>query len=241
MDTSANQKRFIVLDRGNPSDINKVPKLVFFSEGTPSKREEQVLNKLGEDVELSALAIDSLGGLIVANARESSSLEPADIIRLNRQDGSPIYLIQEVKKENNPLISPRSLVFENSHSLLLCDTGVRGTSGSERTMAKPAAIYRIDLSQTPPKITKIMKDNKLVNPTKIAIDKEGALIIADQGEANKDREWRARANEFGVVVLFSAQRSTNEDERNRIRFEIEKVVNDQKPAQAFWSIKSVVD
>lgn len=240
LDTSANQKRFIVLDRGNPSDINKIPKLVFLSEGTPSRREEQAL-RLREGVELTALAIDSSGGLIVSNTRDFSSQEPADIIRLNPQDWSPISLILEVKNEENPLISPQSLVFENSQSLLVCDTGVRGTSGSERTMAESAAIYRIDLSQTPPKITRITKDNKLVNPTEIAIDQKGELIIADRGEANKNREWRARANEFGVVVLFSAQRSTNEDERNRIRFEIEKVVNDQKPAQAFWSMKSVID
>lgn len=240
LDTSANQKRFIVLDRGNPSDINKIPKLVFFSEGSPPRREEQVL-RLGDSVELTAFAIDSSGGLIVANARDSSSQEPADIIRLNPQDWSRISLIREVKKEDNPLIYPRSLLFENSQSLLVCDTGVRGSSGSERTMAEPAAIYRIDLSQTPPKITKITNDKQLVNPTKMAIDKKRQLIIADQGEANKNREWRARANEFGVVVLFSAQRSTNEDERNRIRFEIEKVVNEQKPAQAFWSMKSVVD
>ena len=75
----------------------------------------------------------------------------------------------------------------------------------------------------------------------MAIKKKGELIVADQGEANKNRDWKARSNEFGVVVLFSAQRSTNEDERNRIRVEIEKVINDQKPAQTFWSMKSVLD
>ncbi|MBD1903821.1 phage tail protein [Trichocoleus sp. DQ-A3] len=243
LDTSANQKRLIILDRGNPSDTNKIPKLVFFNEGSPPKREEQVL-KLKNSVELTevtALVIDSSGDLIVANARDPNSQEPADIIRLNHQDWSPIYLTQEVKKENNPLIYPTSLVFENSQSLLVCDTGVRGSSGSERTMAEPADIYRIDLSHSPPSITKITNNKKLVNPTKMAIDQKGELVIADQGEANKNRDWRARSNEFGVVVLFSAQRSTNENERNKIRFEIEKVINDQKPAQTFWSMKSVVD
>ncbi|MEB3180864.1 MAG: phage tail protein [Nostocaceae cyanobacterium] len=242
LDTSGRdgKKRLIVLDKGDPFDADKPTKIVIISEGNPTQVERQQVLNLGEGIELTAMTIDAQGRLIIANAQDRNTQEPADIIRIDPQNNWSITsLLATVEPSNNPLIYPTGLVLENPESLIVCDTGVRsGFQGNitNKSMAEPAAIYRLDLSQTTPTITKITDERKLINPSKIALDKNGQLIIAERGEANEKREWRSRNHEFGVIVLFSQQRETSVDIRNQIRFDIEKVINEQKPAHTSWSM-----
>lgn len=237
--TNTSQRRFFVLDQGDSNDTNPA-KILVITEGVSSVESHSF--STDTITAPTALTIDKQGRLIIADSRREDDSRPADLNIVDpRNNWSVTSLLQNVT--DNPLICPTGLVFENSNSLIVCDTGLRGSEAStSRTEAEPAAIYRINLSQTPPLITKITKERKLVNPSKITIDPKGDLIIADAGEYNEEekQDWRARDNEFGVVVLFSEKRPTEVEERNQIRFGIEKVINEQKPAHTFWSMNSAV-
>jgi phage tail-like protein len=233
--------RFIVLDRGwrprgFPPEGPSKPKIVVVTEGQPV--EEHSLEDIAEP---TALAMDGEERFIIADARDQRTLDPADLVLLDPANGwQPLSLLAQV--DQNPLIFPTGLVYESPQSLLVCDTGVRwgySKDQSNRALAELAAIYRVDLSKTPPEITKVMRGRKLVNPSKMTMDRSGNLIVADRGEAYRrgsevKREWRARAGEFGVVVHFSQQRPTETEDRNWIRRGIANIVEDQRPGHTSW-------
>lgn len=257
---------FIVLDRGgravgDPPQGSTAPKIVVVQETTPLTIEEHDLTSTTPSViEPTALIADVWGGFIIADAREprnsSEFNRRADLIRVDPANGwSTKSLLSLIPEAENPLIFPTGLVFENSHSLLVCDTGVRwkvaGTgSSSNRALAELPAIYRVGFprdapigqSSLIPTITKLTDDRALVNPTKMVFDRNGRLIISDRGATmnlpggTTKREWRMRPYEIGVIVLFSSQRPTQTDERNRIRGNIFQLVEAQKPAHTSWSL-----
>lgn len=245
-------ENFVVLDRGTrpigefpgSPGVDSGQKIIVVSESPLAVAE----HRLKTVIEPTALAMDSMGRFIVADAKDQSPSDPADSVPADLVIVDPINEWKETSfldtVENNPLIFPTGLAFEDPKTLLICDTGVRLGIGDDdeanRTMAEPAAIYRIDLSQAPPRITRVTYEKKLVNPTKIMVDRKGKLIITDKGEFQKSigdfpfRDWRAKTNEFGVVVLFSQQRATSLDDRNIIRRKIENVVDEQKAGHTLW-------
>ncbi len=241
-------ENFMVLDRGahalgDPPAGAAAPKIVVVSEGPLSAAS----HPLATVVEPTALVMDSSGRFIVADAKDQYSSNPVDLVRVDPAAGwSEISLLSGIPAGQNPLIFPTGLVFESHQSLLVCDTGVRwgynpadpaGSDPTYRYMAETAAIYRVDLSQTPPLITRLTYERKLVHPTKMVMDKKGKLIIADRGESLRSISyinWRAESNEFGVVVLFSRQRLTSFANRNKIRRGVMKVVEEQKPGHTSW-------
>ncbi|PAV12975.1 hypothetical protein ASJ81_04415 [Methanosarcina spelaei] len=244
--------KFVVLDRGvhpqgeypRSPEVNSGQKIIVVNKGPPMAVSEHPLRGV---IEPTALAIDSEGCYIVADAKDQYGSDPADLIRVGvdpNGNWSETSILKNVKAENNPLIFPVCLVFENSQSLLVCDTGVRWgykVQEDNRKMAEPAAIYRIEnISQNSPTITRVTYERKFVNPTKMVIDRRGNLIITDKGEylpsvgKLPSRIWRKEPNEFGVVVLFSAQRYTSLEDQLRIRREIANIVNEQKPGNTSW-------
>ncbi|MFZ2498184.1 phage tail protein [Methanosarcina sp.] len=246
-------RQFVVLDRGkypigNASlspQVNTGQKIVFVKEST---LDEQYL--LRTVIEPTALAMNSERFLIVADAKDQYDSEPADLVMVNCDDEIETSLLNNIK--NNPLIFPVGLVFEDFQTLLVCDTGFRKgfTEDDEnvKIMAEPAAIYRIkNLPQASdksgslktPVITRVTYERKLVNPTKMMIDRKGKLIITDRGEFqgagdNLGREWRGKANEFGIVVYFSKQALTSPADRKLINWKIKDVIDEQKPGHTSW-------
>ena len=238
---------FTVLDRGSHRGRGAA-KLVVVRAGATLAVEEVPFPELAEP---TAVVRDWQGRLIVADAREpsrgNSRARAADLILVDPADNwSETSLLGDLDLAQNPLIFPTGLAFESRQSLLVCDTGVRERSfqdGSNRNMAEPAAIYRVDLSQTPPGIARVAGQRHLVHPTKIALDRGGDLVVTDRGAAydiqGEEREWRSRADEFGVVVYFSQQRPTSVERRNQIRFAIANVIDEQKPGHTAWWMKSL--
>ncbi len=247
-------QNFVILDRGAhlisepPSGFPAAPKIVVVREGTAGMTVEQ--HPLPTVAEPTALVMEPGGTFIVADASdqfaESSTSRPGDLLRVDPANGwSTTSLLADLPEELNPLVFPTALAWESTHSLLVCDVGLRWRfegDQSNRSMAEPATIYRVDLLRQPPTIVRVTDDRRLVSPTKMTLDRRRNLIIADRGEAlhglSVKRNWRARPSEFGVIVHFSRRRPTTNDERNRIRRGIGRVLEEQKPGHASWWLKS---
>ena len=247
-------QNFVILDRGAhlisdpPSGFPAAPKIVVVREGGGQVTTEE--HALANVAEPTALLIEPGGTFILADASdqfaESTTSKPGDLLRLDpNDDWSATSLLADVPEGLNPLVFPTALAWESEDALLVCDVGLRWKfegDQSNRSMAEPATIFRVDLSQDPPVIVRITNDRRLVSPTKMMLDRRGNLIIADRGEALRGfsvkRNWRARPSEFGVIVHFSRRRPTTNDERNRIRRGIGRVLEEQKPSHAAWWLKS---
>jgi hypothetical protein len=110
------------------------------------------------------------------------------------------------------------------------------TDPFRRRMAEPATVYRVDLGPTPPVITRASETGKLVYPTGMVLDGD-TLFVSDRGEYSDPniagplmRVWRALADEFGVVIHFSEQRPTTQQQRREIVDDIRAIVAGEKPA-----------
>jgi phage tail-like protein len=247
-------QNFVILDRGAhlisepPSGFPAAPKIVVVRED--GGRVTTEVHPLPNVAEPTALLSEPGGTFIVADASDqfaaSATSKPGDLWRLDPNDGwSATSLLADVPEGSNPLVFPTALAWESRHALLVCDVGLRWRfegDQSNRSMAEPAAIFRIDLARRPPAIVRVTNDRRLVTPTKMMIDRRGDLIVADRGDAlhglSVKRNWRARPSEFGVIVHFSRRRPTSNDERNRIRRGIGRVLEEQKPSHASWWLKS---
>ncbi|MEZ4731289.1 MAG: phage tail protein [Caldilineaceae bacterium] len=248
-------QRFVILDRGallagDPPNRNPAnPKLIILTENADQSLtiETHDLPNVAEPTALLFLPDD--GAFIVADATNQFSdaaiTTPANLIRVNPAAGwATTSLLHSLPPMQNPLIFPTGLVQEGPNTLLVCDTGLRWRSKGDpsvRAMAEPAAIYRVHLDQTPPLITQVTHQPKLVHPTKMIRTHRGELLIADRGDSFRGtvkRNWRARPNEFGVIVHFSLQREPTRTERNQIRRGISQVVAEQKPNHVAWWLKS---
>src|SRR5262245_18778636 len=187
-------QNFVILDRGAhlisepPSGFPAAPKIVVVREGGAGVTVEQ--HPLANVAEPTALIMEPGGTFIVADASDqfadSSSSRPGDLVRVDPANAwSATSLLAELPPDSNPLVFPTALAWENQHSLLVCDAGLRWRfegDQSNRSMAEPATIYRVDLRQRPPTIVRITRDRRLVSPTKMTLDRRGDLIIADRGE-----------------------------------------------------------
>ena len=239
---------FVILDHGvhffnnQPAASPAKPKLVVVSENPLAA----AVHPLAGIVEPTALLRVPDGTFIVADAKKSDGAEPADLWRVDPENGwKAVSLLDTMLPEGNPLIFPTAMVFDTPTELLVCDTGLRLSfkdHQSNRAMAEPASIFRVDLSRTPPVITRLTSEPGLVNPVKMVRDRRGKIIVIDAGESLRapqlKRDWRAHPNEIGVIVHFSQQRPTDPDERNRTRRGIAVVLDEQKPSHISWWLKA---
>lgn len=233
---------FVILDRGfhplgNPPAGASKPAIVVVSEG-PLAAATHALAAIGEP---TALIMDATGRFIVADAQQQSTTTPADLVLVDPGAGwTTTSLLGAVAAGANPLVFPTGLVWESPSVLLVSDQALRwgfSVDPSNRVMAEQPHIYRVDLTQAPPVITRVTSQRQLVHPTKMAKDRNGRVLITDAGETQQDppqRSWRAGANEFGVVVFFSNQRPTTSDDRNKFRRGIVQIIENEKPGHTSW-------
>ena len=233
---------FVVLDRGlhafgDPPVGPTAPQLIVVSEGPLSATQ----HALAAVTEPTAITIDSVGRFIVADARDQQTATPAELFRVDPGAGfAQTPLLNAVPAGENPLVYPTGLAFEDPDTLLVLDLGLRmGFVGDtkNRRMAEDAAVYRVDLSQNPPTITRVTAERALVHPSKLTLDRNGDPLVVDRGESMTGpptRSWRATAHEFGVVLLFSNQRPTSFAERNSVRQGVADVISEHKPGQTVW-------
>lgn len=230
-----NEGRFVVLDRGVRSDEPAQTRVIIVRE-SPLEVQTQVLTSIEEPTALHISADDQI---VIADAKRQNTRVAADLVQFNPQQGwTPIYLLKDLPAgRQNPLVAPRAVVAERAQTLLICDAGVRSGfvegDPTYRVMARPPAIYRVELAAPGgPAITPVGGHTTLVEPTGMALDQNGALLVIDRGglrQAGPARRWRAQPHEFGVTVLFSQEHELTLARRNQVRQAIVDILAAQQP------------
>jgi phage tail-like protein len=236
---------FIVLDRGARFPHPAVPKILVIREGLSI--DSYSLSNVSEP---TSIALDNKGKLIVTDAgivlptteEPNGKLLKADIfiIDINTIPVSEKSLLGALSENENPLIYPTAVVLEAPNHIIVSDLGVKPPDRSPR-LAEPAALYRIPLPPTAPEVELINKDPNFVWPSDIVIDSNGAVIMLDYGESKDqypERNWRSLTHEFGVIIYFSEKRIITTDEKRRIIGNISRIVDREKPAHSYWTLKT---
>ena len=151
-----------------------------------------------------------------------------------------------------PLVAPMAVVREDADRYFVLDLGLKAyfhpldpalaSDPFRRHIARPATVYRVDVTAPPPVVTRVTEMRQLVYPTGM-VREDDTLYVCDRGEYSDPalagallRAWRADAHEFGVVVHFTEQNPTTQLERRRIVRNIHEIVQIESPAHTAWTM-----
>jgi phage tail-like protein len=244
----------LILDRGAVPGSPSNTKIVDLTmAGAPPTFVSATNHALAQVVEPLSFAVLQNGNLVVGDGRDQTTVAPADLIlvdRTNPMTWVTSSLLGAVPAGQNPLIAPTGIVQEDATHLLVVDAGLKPIVPDALTplnsiVAQQATVYRIDLSQNPPVITRASETRQLVYPRGMVMTTDRMLHICDSGlpdiQGFSTRAWRATPQQFSVVVHFPgppAVTPQQKQDRNRFLQSIKDVVVDQKPAQSNWLVLS---
>ncbi len=248
-----NNGHLLILDRGIPvpSGNAATPKIIDVQIQPltiTSRNLTQVLEPL-------SLLVQPNGDLIIGDAREQNSATPADLVRVDRSNAAlwaETRLLSAVPAGQNPLLAPTAVVRADANHLYVLDLGLKAYATAldpalsadpfRREAAEPAAVYQVDLSAAPPLVTRTTETAQLVFPSGMVLD-QGTLYISDRGEYSDPilggsllRAWRAMPFEFGVIIYFSEQRPTTQQERRQIIQNIHDIISQEMPAHTIFTM-----
>ncbi len=205
-------------------------------------------HNLAQVIEPLSMTVLPNGFLLIGDGRQQDAPVPADIVQVDRTNALnwvETPLLAAVPPAQNPLVAPMAVVRQDDTHILVLDLGLKPhvsvldpaiTDPFHRQIAEPADVYLVDLGPAPPVVTRASETGQLVYPTGMVFDGD-RLAISDRGEYSDPdvagplmRVWRALSDEFGVVIYFSEQRPTTQQQRRRIVEDINGIVNSEKPA-----------
>ena len=203
----------LVLDRGvAPSSMTPsapVIAAVQITGAPPSYNGTVTSPVLGAITEPLSMLLRADGSLIVGDGADQYSAQPADLFAVDPTSWATTSLLGAVA--DNPLVAPTGIVEVDAQHLLVLDAGLRpyvqsSVWGFTAIIAQQAAIYGVDLSVAPPRISRISSMKDLVYPRAMVSDGNGTLYVCDSGLPDlagySAREWRSEPQQLAVVVHF---------------------------------------
>ncbi|XHS77627.1 phage tail protein [Burkholderiaceae bacterium UC74_6] len=242
-----NNGHLLILDRGN---LGNPPRVVDLNLATliPTPH---LLTQAIAPFSLTVLAGGPGGGdLVIGDGGDQTAPTPASLLHVSR--AAPLWveslLLGAVPAAANPLVAPTAVVEFKPGLLIVLDAGLKPLTPDPldpytREIAEPAALYWVDTTQVPPRITRASEPQGMVAPSGMVSDGR-QLFICDGGEPQvsplEPRVWRALDHEFAAIVHFSKQRPATPLERRRIVGNIRDIVDRNKPAHTLWTVISSV-
>lgn len=232
---------FVVLDRGARFPNSAVPRIIEVTEN-PLTVNVHALNTISEPTSIAWISGNNFtvcdAGIGPPTAAEpAGTLQQANVFIV---DISTVPVTETPLLGANPLIYPSAVVLEDANHILVADIGTK-PRGRYARLAEPASIYRVPLPPAPAQADLVSRDMNYVWPSDIEINNQGEIIILDHGESQDQapaRSWRTLANEFGVIIYFSEARPVSIGEKRRIIGSISRIVNAEKPAHSYWTLKT---
>jgi phage tail-like protein len=235
-------KSLLVLDMGKPAaDNTPQPRLVRIRTDGGAAPTPPTISLAPEVIAPGALIVEPAGTVLVADGRGQDTPDPAGLVRVTLgavPQKRP--LLANLPPEQNPLLSPKALALGPNGTVLACDLGTKSGEAEPivRAAAESAGVYRLDLTATPPRISRLKLSSPLVNPVRMAWD-GNRLLLLDYGffhttNTNTREEWRTEAFQFGMVVDFSATRPSSEVERLQVLQTLANLLERERPAHVTW-------
>jgi hypothetical protein len=201
-------------------------------------------------VEPLSLLVRPDGRLVVGDGGPQEPTGPAqfpgNLVVVNRQ-ATP-WGERALLPADNPLVAPTGLALGADGALYVLDVGLKPLSQEDLTdefvlpVAEPAAVYRVDPGP-PPAVRRVTEPGTFVYPTGMVASGD-RLVVCDRGHpdlAAFPTYWpRLRPHRFDVVIHFTDSRlPPDQDERNAVMRravgDIHTIVEQQKPAHAYWT------
>lgn len=276
-------KNLLILDRGVPPDshVAAKPSIVEVKnvQFGPAVVDPHPLSGI-PIVEPTCLVVQADGSLVIGDAGiqpatppdpqqasppYASFFAPADLVRIDRNAGYlATSLLGGMAPSANPLVAPQAVVLEDVNHLLVVDSGLRPFRTMAtldpflKTIAEPAAVYRVDLSAALPTVTLASDRAELVSPVGAAMG-GNELFVVDFGDhaieglgSPYTRLWRAVSDgngvpvdhEMGVTIYFALPRPPTQgvapppptkEERFRVVENIRTIIDSEKPAHIRWT------
>jgi phage tail-like protein len=164
-----------------------------------------------EVIEPLSIALRANGDLLVGDAVNQNSGDPATIYDIDLTGPTITNLLAAVAPADNPLVAPTGIVEVDAKHLMVVDAGLRpwrpySLTPFTQIIAQQPAVYSVDLSVSPPVIAKVSDQQSLVYPRGMVGASNGTLYLCDSGlpelAGYNSREWRSVAQQFAVVVNF---------------------------------------
>ncbi len=233
---------FVVLDRGARLPNPAAPQIIVVQEGPPLTVNVHPLNNISEP---TSIALDNNGNFIICDAGlgPPTAAEPTGTLlqaNVYLVDISTAPVTETPLLGASSLIYPSAVVLEDVHNILVTDIGTK-PRGRYARLAEPASIYRIPLTPLPSRADLVSRDMNYVWPSDIEINNHGEIIMLDHGDSQDQapaRSWRTLANEFGVIIYFSEARPVSLGDKRKIIGSISRIVNKEKPAHCYWTLKN---
>ena len=216
----------LILDRGtNPrsasafSQPSRTAVLDVQVAGTPPAYTGVTSHAIGMVTEPLSMLLRADGSLVIGDGAAQGSAAPADLIAVDTGTWTATSLLGTVPQGKNPLVAPVGIVEADAQHLWVLDAGLRPYVPSPSTpfttvIARPAAIYEVDLSATPvPVVTQVSELGVGVYPRGMVGDGRGTLYACDSGlpaiTGYSAQRWRSGAQQMSVVVHFQGDPTRN--------------------------------
>jgi phage tail-like protein len=241
----------LILDRGDGPNTANPPKII-----TVRLKPLAVSRKtLASVIEPLSLLVWPDGSLIIGDGREQEPTGPeqfaGNLVRVDRSDSNN-WAGTVLLSGATPLVAPTAITQAGANQVFVLDAGLKPFAPPAdpfvMAVAEPAAVYYIDLSATPPAVTRATETGQLVFPTGMA-SRGGELIVCDPGQpevAGLVPVWsRLLPFRFGVVVHFAdARLPSDPNDRATVQRQvvgnIRSIVDQQKPAHTLWNLITAV-
>ena len=235
----------LVLDRGNIAGDPAIPKIVVVRPGAPDSPDTHALSTV---VEPLSLLVCGDGSLIVGDGQNPEGREPGNLVKVDRTNAAGWTETRMLPTEPtaNPLVSPTAVVTAEDGALFVLDAGVRpfATGDLVLTLARPAAVFRVDPRSGPASIRPVTENGNLVYPTGMATH-DGRLLICDPGQLESLQQdpvlSRLSPFRFCVVVHFESSNLPDDEQQRRrvigrVAASIRSVVDELRPAHTLGEL-----
>jgi phage tail-like protein len=196
------------------------------------------------------------GDLIVGDGRAQLAVGAGagDLVRVDRTnpawvESSLLNMLPAGEQPGqNPLVAPTALARGDGTELYVLDAGLRPifpplVNPYMRDIARPAAVFRVDLGAAPRTVVRASDAKQFVFPIGM-VRHDDTLYVCDPGDPIiplvTDADWRFTPHRFGVALHFQSVPATTPQERRQYVHSVREILRREGPTHALPTLVSAI-